>query len=193
MSGWDRRRSSGEIINATLLEIFLALVFIIFALAVFQRRRTLQAEELLRSAPNPSTVLVLRDSLVGARAVAAARSESLSRTRSRLDSVLFASRYAPDCETGVTPAELFVITLAGDGRLIVRATRSRFDFPIQQEAAVDYVAFDERFAEVRRYSETHGCRFVARIQDTPQTTKVGYKGLMAKISSVLRPRDTFRQ
>src|SRR5688572_6802068 len=87
MTGWTRRRSSGEIINATLLEVFLALVFMVFALAIFEQRRADAAVASLSSAVTPEQADSLRkalaatkDSLETARRVARARAESLSVT-----------------------------------------------------------------------------------------------------------------
>jgi hypothetical protein len=198
----SRRRTSGEIINATLLEIFLALSFIVFGLAVFEKQRANAAEAALRRAPSGSDVEALRDSLDAARSAAATHADSLAAAQTELDnlrlakveldSLRFASRYPPDCEPEASPAEFLTVTLGGGGQLTVTIHRAAFGFTAGTTFTVTTAQFAQRFAEVREYSRANGCRYLVRIRDTERTSKDEYKRALSAINTTFRLRDFLR-
>ena len=198
----SRRRTSGEIINATLLEIFLALSFIVFGLAVFEKQRANAAEDALDRAPRAGDVNALRDSLAAARRAAALTVDSLLTARveldslrvakQELDSLRFASRYPPDCEPDATPAELLTVTLTGGGQLAVTVHRPAFGFTAGRSFTTTTLQFAQRFAAVRDHSRANGCRYLVRIRDTESTSKEDYKRALAAINTTFRLRDFLR-
>jgi len=195
----SRRRTSGEIINATLLEVFLALSFIVFGLAVFEKRRAIAAERALDEAPTATELAALRESAAGARdSLAEARRaatlafDSLRAARHELDSLRFASRYPPDCEPGSSPAQLLTVTLAGDGQLAITMHRSAFGFTRGATFTTTTGQFAGRFAPVREHSLANGCRYLVSIRDTDMTSKDEYKRALSAINSTFRLRDFLR-
>jgi hypothetical protein len=198
----NRRRSSGEIINATLLEVFLALTFIVFGLAVFEKQRANAAEDALDRAPRAGDIDVLRDSLDDALRVASTAGDSLAAARVeldslriakvQLDSLRFASRYPPDCEPDATPPELLTVTLTGGGQLGVTMHRAAFGFTSGATFTLTTAQFAGRFADVRDHSRANGCRYLVRIRDTERTSKDDYKRALAAINTTFRLRDFLR-
>jgi hypothetical protein len=180
----SQRRTSGEIVNATLFEVCLALTFIIFAVAVFEQQRADAAEHARDARPDTGTYRKLRDTATVLRA----RVDTLQRFKDSLRST-----YPPDCESHVTPPELLVVTLVGPGQLTVTANRDAFGLTAGQSLSLTLDGFDQRFADVRTYSAAHkGCRFLVRIRDTNLTSKDDYKQALSVVSTTFRPRDAFR-
>jgi hypothetical protein len=188
MTGFQRRRSSGEIINATLLEVFLTLSFMIFALAVFHKRRADIAEA---RAGGPGTVTISAESLAIWRQAGGLR-DSLARTRRVIDSLRFASPYPPDCEPKANPPQLVTVTLAGPEDLLVVAHRPRFGLAVGQSARLSPEGFRARFADVRKYGLENGCRFWVEVRDTPAMPKASYKAAMAAITATFRQTGAYR-
>ncbi len=192
MSGWARRRTSGEIMNATLLEVFLALSFMIFGLAVFEQRNAKAAEEALARAPSTATVDSLRRLAEAMKQQMDLLADSMGRMADTIHALRFRSPYPPDCEENVVPAELMTITFAGPGTLTVLPNRSKFGLTAGSAFTTTIQSFRRRFAEVERYSRQKGCRFLVRIVDTPRMSKAEYKAALAAITSIFRFRNAFR-
>ena len=198
----NRRRTSGEIINATLLEVFLALSFIVFGLAVFEKQRANAAEDALDRAPRVGDVASLRDSLAVARRAVAITLDSLGSAqveldslrlaKQELDSLRFASRYPPDCEPDASPAELLTVTLAGGGQLAVTMHRAVLGFAEGASFTITTAQFPQRFAAIREHSRANGCRYLVRIRDTERTSKDDYKRALSAINTTFRLRDFLR-
>src|SRR4051794_36618172 len=94
----SRRRSSGEVINATLLEIFLSFIFVVLAVAWFGAKK-LEAAEAETAAANAradsaSRAMARADSLGRALAAAQAQRDSVER--------LYHSQLRPYCEDAYT-------------------------------------------------------------------------------------------
>ena len=152
MTGWTRRRTSGEIINATLIEVFLALVFMVFCLAVFEQKRSRQSEAALQGALPREDVERLRDSLRStvesltvARGVAVQRLDSLSTARAQL----FLSPHPPDCEPLADPPWLITVKLIGPDDFSVVAHRPVAGLTPRVAVRMTGQEFRTRFAEVR--------------------------------------------
>jgi hypothetical protein len=192
MTGWTRRRSSGEIINATLLEVFLALVFMVFALAIFEQQRANAALTPEDAVTLRKAVIATRDSLNTARRVARARFDSLTIANQTIAKFRFDSPHPPDCEPGARPAWLVTVTLAGPGQLTVVAHRAIKGLEPGVQFTVPTGEFRSRFANLRDASEKQGCRYFALIKDTPNMPKAEYKAAMSAITSIFRFRGAFQ-
>lgn len=195
MTGWTRRRTSGEIINATLIEVFLALVFMVFALAVFEQKRSRQNEAAFRGALPREDVERLRDSLRStvdsltvARGVALRRLDSLATARAQL----FVSPHPPDCEPLANPPWLVTVRLIGPDELRVIAHRPVAGLTPKAAVRMTGGEFRSRFAEVRDAGMKQGCRFLAMVEDTPGTTKADFKRGLAVIRSAFRDNGALR-
>jgi len=195
MTGWTRRRTSGEIINATLIEVFLALVFMVFCLAVFEQNRSRQNEASLQGALPREDVERLRDSLRStldsltvARGVALQRLDSLSTARAQL----FLSPHPPDCEPLADPPWLITVKLMGPDDFSVFAHRPVAGLTPKVSVRMTGEEFRIRFAEVRDTGMKQGCRFLAMVEDTPGTTKSDFKRALAVIRSAFRDNGALR-
>ncbi len=195
MTGWTRRRSSGEIINATLIEVFLALVFMVFCLAVFEQSRSRKSEAALQGALPRADVERLRDSLRStldsltvARGIALRRLDSLYTARAQL----FVSPHPPDCEPLADPPWLITVKLVGTGDLSVVAHRPIAGLTPKVAVRMTEEEFRTRFAEVRDEGMKRGCRFLAMVEDTPGTTKAGFKRGLGVIRSAFRDNGALR-
>jgi hypothetical protein len=188
------RRSSGEVVNATLLETFLALVFLIFGLALFESQRADNAEADRDRAPSQRVVDSL-SAIVNQNAHRnRARDDSLRVLASANDSLrgVLISKYPPDCEPGAEPAEWLTVTLLGKDRMRVLVHRGEFGLSAGAEFEIGSGEFATRFAPVRVISETRRCRYLVRVEDTQGTSKQDFKLSLAAVSAVFRPRNYLR-
>lgn len=206
MMGRSRRRTSGEIINATLLEVFLALVFIIFALAVFATAEAEEAKKGLSGALRPAEVAVLRariaelerevrllrDSAAFWRARYMRQLRIAEATADTLGRVRFQSQHAPDCEPSAKPPWLITVRLDAPERLVVTVHRDAPGLRAGETFTVSQSEFLARTQELQQASQRAGCRYFARIQDTPGVSKDAYKRAMSTIVTVFRFREAFR-
>lgn len=199
MNGWTRRRSSGEIINATLLEVFLALVFVVFGLAVFvqQKGDALAAAakgSVSREAADSirSSLAALRDSLKTTREVARTRADSLRLSQTQVATLLYESPHPPDCEPRADPPWLMTVTLTGPGQLTVVGHRPIEGLIPGAAFTTSYKGFTERFKDLDARAQQRGCRYFVRIRDTPNTPKAEYKAAMQAITSIFRFRGAFQ-
>jgi hypothetical protein len=187
------RRTSGEIVNATLLEIFLSLVFIVFALAVWERQRADAAEaraaKVVSSAASQADVArratALADTLRQTRAAHRVMVDSIGRA---LDSLKFMSREPTNCEADETSPEFLTVILAGPQQLRVTVNRSQLAHSAGTVEMLTPVAFVRRFADVRAYSLAHGCRYRARVVDSDAVAKADYKRGLAAVYTTFRAR-----
>jgi hypothetical protein len=201
------RRSSGEIINATLLEVFLSVTFIVFALAVFEQQRANDAEQraviaeaaLNRNQGDASSAAqahaalrAARDSMTSMRAAQVANATRLDSMTRLVRSLQFNSRIPPDCEGQPGEAPWLTVTIRDESTLAVRVGASRFGFQGGQEFVVAPREFASRFGLVRAYSEAHGCRFPAQIVDTDNSSKAAYKRALGAVSTTFRLRGFLR-
>lgn len=195
MTGWTRRRTSGEIINATLIEVFLALVFMVFCLAVFEQNKSRESEAALAGALPHADVQRLRDSLqrtldslAAARGIASQRLDSLSTARAQL----FVSPHPPDCEPLANPPWLITVRLLASGALSVTPHRAVAGLTPGFAVRMTDEEFRTRFAGVRDAGMKQGCRFLAMVEDTPGTTKAGFKRALTTIRSAFRDNGALR-
>jgi hypothetical protein len=191
MSVPNARRTSGEIINATLLEVFLALAFILFGLADFEQRRATEAVIALKAAPSADALQSALDSLDAARDTIWKVAERYQAARDTINKLR--SPYQPDCEPGVVPPALVTLTLIGQGQLRAHVNRSVANLTAGETFIVSPQAFHQRFAEVDALSATKGCRYLARIegQNAPEVSKTDLLGSLSIIGSVFRPRNVY--
>jgi hypothetical protein len=191
MSVPSARRTSGEIINATLLEVFLALAFILFGLADFEQRRATEAVLALKAAPSADAFRSAVHSLNAARDTIGKIGEQYQAARDTINKLR--SPYQPDCEPGVLPRALVTITLIGQGQLRAHLNRSVANLTAGETFVVPAQGFRQRFAQVEALSATKGCRYLARIegQNAPEVSKTDLLGALSIIGSVFRPRNVY--
>jgi hypothetical protein len=195
MTGLSRRRSSGEIINATLIEVFLALVFMVFCLAVFEQKQLRETSARLVGVLGSAEAKTLRDSLnvaldslTEARGVAARRQDSLATARAQL----FVSRYPPDCEPLANPSWIITVELLGPNHLSIVAHRPVAGLTPGQRIDATLPEFEARFDQVRADGLKQGCKFFAKVNDTPGTSKADWKTALSVISSVFRTNGAYK-
>jgi hypothetical protein len=187
VSSWDRRKSSGEIINATLLEVFLILVFVVFALAVFERQRLDAAVAAKEGWASAEEVRALKDSLRRAQVTLRKTNDSVVFLTK-----LFQSRYPPDCEPGAVPAAVVTIGILGKGLIRVEANRSFPGMHAGDTVRVALNRFQAVFSAARRESGRQGCRYLAQIRDIYGASKADFKLAGSVINTVFRPRDIYK-
>lgn len=180
------RRTSGEIINATLLEVFLALTFVVFSVAVFEKGERDKADvKADSSAAEAGRLRSTTEELAKARGM-------IASLAANVDSLTAKSKIPPFCEPDAFPREIVSITLDASDRLTIRATRARFGFAPNTSIAISPAVLKERFAKLEAYgANNHNCRFVARVIDTPRITKTDLKRLCSRIQSVFRVQGCF--
>jgi hypothetical protein len=188
------RRTSGEIVNATLLETFLALVFLILSLAAFEFQRAESAEAARRTGLDAAAADSIRDLLAELRRERTALADSLRASTVSNDSLrgVLLSKYPPDCDATKHPVEWLTVTLVGPDQLHVVVNRTQFGLAAGTTLDLTLDAFVRRFAPVREDGERHRCRHVVRIRDTKGTDKRAFKEAVRAVTIDFRPTGYLR-
>lgn len=167
------RRTSGEIINATLLEIFLSFIFVVLTIAWF-RTEQLKAEQA------KSVESVTRaDSL--AALVAALRREAESAERQR-DSIaaLYRSQFRPAC------AGSFLLTVdllsTSDWRVTIHETVA--DLSAGTSFSLGPRDFAPRMRGVALVQNQRTCNFRVITRDSPNLDKAAYREAVARVKQI---------
>jgi len=153
------RRTSAEVVNATLLEVFLAFVFVVLSIAWFEHATS--AQQASRA-----------DSLDAAHA-------HLVKQRDSLRQALVLSPYAPPCHPGATPKYFATLTLAQTGLIDVRVSRSELRHAAGQRFAVSVDALPDSFDDLKRFSRDSTCHFLAVVRDATVSKEIYKRGLKA--------------
>jgi len=173
-------RTSGEIVNATLLEIFLALTFIVLAVAWVEQEGRTDAER---------AQAALQDTLANVRQ-ASAHLDSVEKSnvllQQKVDS--FVSTFPPYCVDRAS-AIAVELTLEQHDNIGVRVVRSAFGLHKGDSATVPITRFADHFAEVRDSSLRSRCRYRALMRDSPAISKEQYKRARLAIGQVFYPSD----
>jgi hypothetical protein len=199
------RRTSGEVVNATLLEVFLALTFLVLAVAwqeqVAAEASTLAAANARADAAAAERKLAeltsepLSPKHIGKSRMALAGEvdslgRDLSQAQTRVHDLLFQSRFPPVCPGG-DRAELLKVSLRSGGVLEIDVQRDEAGLVAGQHLTMAIQDFPRLFQGVRDYSRKEGCRFRARVQDAPEITKGEYKRSMAAILTTFYPLNAY--
>lgn len=179
----DQKRTSGEVINATLLEVFLALVFIVFALASFNRTYGRRAE---------SSAGALRDSLATARAQTKAIGDSAARLVFTVDSFKAYSKSLPNCDPRADAPQFLLIKLGAAEILDVTVLRTTAGFTRGDQFLLTVSQFRSWFAPAAEYSRRNKCRLLVDVRDNKLLLKDDYKRMVAGINEIFRPQGYLR-
>jgi hypothetical protein len=128
------------------------------------------------------------DSLAIERGVATRRLDSLSTARAQL----FVSPHPPDCEPLANPPWLVTVRLLSSGALSVTPHRPVAGLTPGVAVQMTDDDFRTRFQGVRDAGMRQGCRYLAMVEDTPGTTKAGFKQALTVIRSAFRDNGALR-
>ena len=159
------KRTSAEVINATLLEVFLVFVFVVLSIAWFEQRRA--------------------DAESGRADTADARADSMQRAQ-------FESPFPPICHATSRPRDFITVTLVSGGRLDLRINRDELGHKAGTTLTLSLEAFADSFSDVDRFSQDSLCRFRARIQDTEGLSKAEFKQLLMGVRKIFYTRGEFQ-
>lgn len=176
------RRTSGEIVNATLLEIFLSFIFVVLALAVFSASKQRDASaDASRWQEQAAQLRQEADSLRGALATARASRDSLRQAYESLRAV-YMSEFAPRCSLGGDTRYLLAFRLTEPAKWTAEVLEDLPPFRRGQELTVTPVSYASLFEPLRRISyEERDCRFAVLVYDSERITKREYQEALAVI------------
>ncbi len=173
------RRSSAEIINATLLEVFLAFIFVVLSIAWFERGRADTAFAIAGQADS------LEDEV-----------SSLTHERDTLQTALrraqFNSPFPPICRPNALPRDFLTVTLASPGRVEVRVNRDELNHRASQTYSMSLEAFAATFNDVWTFSQDSLCRFRARVDDTEGLPKADFKSALTVVRRIFYTHGEFQ-
>lgn len=188
------RRTSGEIVNATLLETFLALVFLIFGLALVESKRAEVAEAASKESLSPASADSLRRQVAEGKRLAADQAIRLRRATAVGDSLrgILIGKYPPDCEPNAVPAALLTMKFIGQDQ--IRVVPNRNVFGMSSGTVIDLTArsFLAQFAGARKASLAQKCRYRVTVEDTKATSKDEFKSLLGLVQTVFRAQGYLR-
>jgi len=172
----NQRRNSGEIINATLLEVFLSFVFVVLALAIFERAKA-EKEKSAR------TKVEVRDrGLAGKLAKAEAERDSLR--------FLYQSQFIPKCDDG---RPLLQIELVRAAEWIVSPTSSVREPSPSSPTKMTPLEFQRRFGAVSSREQGRPCKFVVNVLDSGGLDKEQFKEAMRVITSLFYQSGAYQR
>jgi hypothetical protein len=182
----SRRTSSGEVINATLLEVFLALVFIVFGLAVWKQQEVDEKQKELISVRKTTLAEKVWTDSIAALLKERERNDSIAKRA--IDSVKFMTREPANCEAdGLTP-EFLTIVLRPGPSLVVTVNRSILSHEAGSTTTLTSAEFEKEFRDVKAYSAARLCYYRVRVRDMEGTSKTDYKRALAAIYTTFRPK-----
>lgn len=193
-----QRRTSNEIINATLLEVFLTLVFVVLTVAVSakklagQMKNKLSAEEQTAAASVASLkdeVKSLQDGITSLRRERESLKSQIASLQDQLklaqsQRARFNSPFRPQCDPDAKPKTFATFFLNVPGIIVIHVNRDKLRYRQGQEFPVPLDDFEDFFADIREYSRVHECRFPVAIEDSDTLPKNAFKEDLAVIRGV---------
>ena len=176
------RGTSAEVINATLLEIFLTLVFLVFSIAVFEQRKAIDATNRAKRAEATMDQTKANKTQLGDL------QDSLAHMGTRLDSLKFTSREPTQCEKVPGAPDMLSVVFIGE-RLRVTVTNAHLGLLAGYLGELTPLEFERRFEAIARDAHTRFCFYRVTVRDTHATTKEQYKRSLRAIYSAFRPRQ----
>jgi hypothetical protein len=170
----SQRRSSGEIINATLLEVFLAFVFVVLALASFERNTA-------------NAAVAARDSALVAAQQMRERAESAEIERDSVRRV-FLSQFPPLCES----QPVLKVTITSEAKWEVIARRRIGGLMADVLKTYSPTQFREEFTPLADSARTRGCKFMVDIVGTDRVQTRTYIAARRQVLGLFYPRDGYR-
>jgi hypothetical protein len=146
-------------VNATLLEVFLAFVFVVLSIAWFEHASAIAQKQ-------------KADSVAVAESTVAAQRDSARQA-------LVLSPYAPPCHPQATPKYFVTLTLARTGLVDVVVNRAEMRHPAGQRFSVSPDALPDSFSDVTRFSRDSTCHFLAVVKDATISKESYKRGLKA--------------
>ncbi len=171
------RRTSAEIINATLLEVFLAFLFVVLTIASFEGARARRYRKVIGRV---GSLAVQLDSLKAADSVARSERDSLRE----VFGARFNSPYAPPCNGAATPRDFVTILLSVPDSIGVTINRDELSHNRGDRFVVSYQGFNEAFRDIRNHSVSKHCHFIAHVSDSPTLAKSEYKRALRVVRAV---------
>ena len=172
----SQRRSSGEVINATLLEVFLAFVFVVLALAYFESGKV-QAAAGEQSA---------------AQARAKAAEERAAGLQRQVDSArdVYLSQFKPACDSG---ALLLTLKLTTRTRWEVTPRRDIGQITPSASREVRPKDFRSELAPAIADGRARGCKYEIEIVGTDSISTSDYIRARQQLVQVFYPRDSYQR
>ena len=166
--------------------MFLALVFIIFGLAVWKQQEVDDKQkELISVRKATQSEQVWIDSIA---ALLRDRQLKDSLGKRLVDSLRFMSREPANCEAdGLTP-EFLTIVLRPGPILAVTVNRTILSHEAGSTAILTGGDFVNQFRDVKSYSSAKLCFYRVHVRDSEGTSKSDYKKALAVIYTTFRPR-----
>jgi hypothetical protein len=176
------RKTSGEIVNATLLEVFVALTFIFLAFGIRERVRADRAHaEATRAVAGGDAVRRRADSL---RLVATALGDTIAQRDSviRVHGIVL----LPDCLTPRTAIAL--VTILGNGTLAVQGTRRESGLALDRVVTIKAQEIGAALAEAITDGRRRRCQHFVSTRQSPATT---YSDIYVAMESLRRQFRAF--
>jgi hypothetical protein len=170
-----QRRASGEVINATLLEVFLAFVFLVLTLAYFERSRADSATGELGISRRQL------DSMVS-------KNKRLAQERDSLQA-LYLSQFVPKCDDGV-PVMQVRLSSPAQWLVVRRAKSGRWE---EDAALVAPEEFAGRFTLSGQLSPGRACRYVVEVIDEGALNKEQFKEALRIITRLYYQTGAYRR
>ena len=167
------RRSSAEIINATLVEVFLAFLFVVLALA-WATDGQLKAEQ-----KKTDQLRNENEASKSATAKAQAERDAAKAEKDKLEE-RFWSQFRPACKTPRPELRHFLmVTLAGPDQVVAKVQFELLSHQTGRVTDSSLEQFKAIFADVVRHASNNKCKYRILIHDTDRISKADFKRAIA--------------
>jgi hypothetical protein len=167
------RRTSGEIINATLLEIFLAFIFVVLTIA-WLRTDQLEAEQAKNRGASARV-----DSLAAAVARLSAQAATAAHERDSI-AALYRSQFRPIC----ADPYLLTVDLLSTSSWQVTVHQTEADLVAGSSFVISPRDFPGRMAQVARVQNERTCYFRVITRDSPELDKTAYRHAVSQVRQI---------
>jgi hypothetical protein len=172
-------RRSGEVLNATLMEVFITLCFLV--LLMLQ-----QAEERAASARR-----ALSEQLDAVRQLAIAKASAEEQLKLRDEKILdleerWLSEHPGDCHVPSVPVKILEAEVQQTGAIRVKVLAALEGYREGTVVTLSPAEFHGYFASLWKYSKEHRCRFIAAVSNAKDVPLDKYKRANGAIATIFR-------
>lgn len=181
-----RLRSSGEVVNATLMEVFVVLCFMMIVLYSSNDRKLTEIGVKYRDVEEANkSLLAERDQLKSAVEDHAMRAAQSEKERDDLRR-RYLSEHPRDCRAPDVPVTLLRVNIADEDQLEVEVLGSFLAHIQGRKFNYTRPGFISAFTDVWNYSLEQECRFRAIVSNAPSVETEAYKKANKAIAGMFR-------
>jgi isopentenyl diphosphate isomerase/L-lactate dehydrogenase-like FMN-dependent dehydrogenase len=172
-------RRSGEIINATLMEVFITLCFLVLLLLQEAEDRAASVQRALSTERESFRQLTLAKATADERV--SVQDQKIVELEDR-----WLSEHPGDCHLPSVPVKVLDAEVQQSGDIRVKVLAAIEGYAAGSVVTLSPAEFHQYFAPVWQYSKRNRCRFIASVSNSPDVPLETYKRANGAIATIFR-------